>query len=216
MTWRDDRFEKPEAPLPVVYDYEKFFEPIERGWVQRKGYRKFEPVGQVLIREDVWDYLLGLKFEPFWGESSRRKAHQDAAALVQYLVENPAKELRDCFKTENHFQERTSFFSSIFIPGEAGPSFSFYRTLLMQGMTDGTITPETALNIFREIGDVAHVNQVLYGLRRAWRPPPGKGSQDINWDLHEGFADRVAEIAKAAREAEEAENGEEADEEDET
>lgn len=207
MVWREyDDDAKEEKPLVAAYDYETFFYPIERGWVQRSGHRGMEPVGQVLVREDVWNYLLGLKLDMFWGEASRAEVHKDADRLVKYLVKNPPKTMSEAFEVENHFTEkRSAFFSTIFTPGESGPGMRRYQGMLMRGMEEGTIKPETANLVFHEIGDVAHVNLALSGLRRAWRPQPGKGSQDTEWKLHEGFARKVAEISLKTRKKEEAE-----------
>lgn len=209
--WQDDRYDKEWKKLPVTYDYEKFFEPIERGWVHGVGYlgRRNDdhtfPIGQVIIREDVWDHLLSTKREMWYGNTAREQGHADAREFVKYVVENPPPEALEeglswAFSVEHHFEGKPStFYHSLFSPGESGPCFSHYRIKLMHDLVFGKVEPETALAVFYEIADVAHINRLMSHLRRAWRPQSGKGSQDIEWDLHEGFARRVAEIAEACR-----------------
>lgn len=209
LTWMDDRYDKERKPLPVVFDYEDFFSLIERGWVRGKGIRGYAlpnndyPVGQMLIREDVWNYMLGVTFDPGYGVFQRAKEHEHVRTLVNYVLkekETSKLDLAFAFKLERDFQamitERSSFVSGIFGRSEIGASIPLYRIKIIHGLCMGTIDPETALGLFYEIADLAHVNEVMGGLRRAWGPQPGKGSQEIDWPLHMAFAKEVARIAK--------------------
>jgi hypothetical protein len=202
LSWRDNDTDDWQ-PLPLAYNYGKFFEKIERGWVQGKTARfssgKFS-LGQMLVRQDIWDTLLGMKFETWYGEAEREQAHADAREFIQYVLDHPPKEkdLSWPFSVERHFEQKVPsvFFSSIFHPGESGPSLGRYRVAIMHGLVNKSLDAETAQAILYEIADLAHVNRMMSHLRRAWGPQSGKGSQDINYELHAAFLRKAAEIAE--------------------
>jgi len=191
-------------PLTPAYSYSKFFEKIERGYVRGFGHRTHKghgmiEIGQMLVREDVWNVLLGLSMNFGWKPAQTREANQRfAREYIDYVLGAEPKTLDSFFAIEHYFEdkrEQSSLFHTIFHPGEGGPSFTRYRIWLTRAIADKEINPEVALSILNEIGDVGHVNSMLYTLRRAWGPQPGKGSQDIGWGMHAEFARKVGEIA---------------------
>ena len=207
LCWTEDE-EKSPKPLSVVYEYGKFFEPIERGYVQGRGHlghrnkdHMFQ-IGQMLMRRDVWDHLLSMKFETWYGETSRELCHESARELVRHVQKHRPKSEKElslswAFEIERHFDDKPSpFIYSIFHPGESGPSFSLYRVSLLHALVRKEVDAEQALAIFYEIADVAHVNQLMSHLRRAWGPQCGKGSQDINWKLHADVLGLFGKIAE--------------------
>lgn len=193
-----------------------FFETIERGNMVGKGIyghdarpskdflahrpnREF-PIGQMLVRKDIWDFLLAQSIESYFGLISLKGCREGAREMVSYIIENPPKTERDgfrwSFEVDRYFEYRkpTPFFSALFGPQ---PIANFYKMRLVLDLVEKDIKPEAALAILDEIGDFAYVHMLLNHLRRAYRPQPGKGSQDIYFDLHEKLAVKVAEVCKA-------------------
>lgn len=192
-------------PLAPAYSYSKFFDKIERGYVRGFGHRTHKghgpiEIGQMLVREDVWNVILGQSMNFGWRPAQTREANQRfAREFVDYVLAASPKDLESFFAIEHHFEEkgeRSSLYYTMFHPGESGPSFGRYRIWLTAALVHKEIVPETALRVLNEIGDVGHVNAMLGPLRRAWGPQPGKGSQDIGWGMHAKFADAVASIAR--------------------
>jgi hypothetical protein len=204
LVWSEHGYDKEEQPLPIVHDYENFLGPIERGWTRGTSARFGDrdhlyrfPLGQMLVREDVWAALLAMKVDTHWGEASRKLNLEHARKYVLHVMEHPPRGLSDALSIEDHFNENhSSFFTSIFHPGESGPHFGLYRSQITRDLIDDKIDGSDACEILFQIGNVAHANHMLTFLRRAWRPQPGKGSQDIHWDLHSKFASEVQAIAK--------------------
>lgn len=192
-----------------------FFDEVERGRVFGRnmafGYRHRDtdlhyPLGQMLVRMDVWEHLLATAYAVGWHDTSREANRQAAEQLVDRILAVPENlqghELWMAFiAIEEGFRDRkeysTPFHWLVFdhgggeLPGGCG----IYRTALTIALTDKKIDRETALEIFYDLADLAHVGRLMALLRRAWRPQPGKGSQNIEWDLHLGFALEVARIA---------------------
>lgn len=196
---------------------EAFFDKVERGRVFGRnmsfGYRHRDtdlhyPLGQMLVRMDVWEHLLAAEHAVgcVWGSTSRAANRQAAEELVDRILAVPedlqGQELWKAFLAiEEGFRDRskhgTPFHWLVFdhgggeLPGGCGS----YRTALTIALTDKKITRERALEIFYDLADLAHVGRLMALLRRAWQPQSGKGSQNIEWDLHLSFAIGVARIA---------------------
>lgn len=206
LAWRDGRYEKPEEPLQVAYDQESFFDRIERGWVHGVGYmgrredgNKF-PVGQMLVREDVWSTILNLNYDTWYMNANRERGQADAREWLAYVLANKPKDMGGAFDIENHFSRgekgRDSiFFQSMHGSSESGCGVSLYRHPITHGLAFDEIDESLALSVLYEMNDTFHVNRVLWGLRRAWRPQTGKGSQDTAWKLHETFDRTIADLA---------------------
>jgi hypothetical protein len=188
---------------------EDFFRSVERGWVTGKGHMGHSengfqfPLGQMLVRRDVWDYLLAEQFtDGAWRNSSRELNHQHVREFVSYVAKTEPKALG--FNIDNHFtDERRSqsspFLSALFRGGsENCCSISHYRISLMYDIYHQDIDPTTALQILYDIADVVHVNTAMEFLRRSWGPQSGKGSQDIYYDKHARFHGALQEMAKNA------------------
>lgn len=209
--WTADRYDKNFKPLPLVYDYEKFFNIIERGWVRGHGIKGTRgqpgrdsayPVGQMLVRQDVWDYLLGVRSEDDYDRLGRELNLAFAREYVAYLLGKPPIDKFGFLRTyeiERHFLDGeyrySNLVSGLFRSREAGFCFGMYNMDLSEKLLKKEITSELAIRLLDEMGDFTQVNQAMYSLRRAWRPQPGKGSQDIGWPTHEAFAKEVARIA---------------------
>jgi hypothetical protein len=200
-------------PLPLEYN-QTFLQAIERGWTSAMGPLGAISVGQVLIRKDIWDYLLSIEMRVFWGTSSRKTSHKAARQYLRTLLQQMRSSSFDNFQFELHLRNSTKsipFVNALFSPYEVGFSFAFYRNALTRSLVEYIAREERErslkdiLRMLYEIADIAHVNQMMMVLRRAWQPQPGKGSQDLEWSLHEGFAQKVAEIASAEEHAEDEE-----------
>lgn len=212
LMWSDGHEGSEPKPIKAAYDYETFFFQVERGWVtgrsQSFGYKNREsgwhyPLGQMLVREDVWEFLLSVKIdESAWQKSTRDFNRKQAKDYVDYLVANPLtteKKYRG-FVDERFLRNQgegvSPFYWTMFEHQEAGARGGMYRVHLTHDIDDKKINPALALEIFYEFADLSHVNRVMSHLRRAWRPQPGKGSQDVDWDLHKRFAQEIIRIAK--------------------
>lgn len=190
---------------------DEFFHRIERGKVIGRGFQygyqrpnnEF-PVGQMLVRRDIWDFLLQMQL--YGGDpTAYQQCRKDARKLVNYAIENPPASEREglewAFQTDRHFEaEGGPFFQAVFGPQ---PFAFFYKTKLLHALVTKTISSKKALAVFDEIADHAYIHAVMHPLRRAYRPQPGKGSQDTDWDIHEKLALQVAEVAKRKQRDEE-------------
>lgn len=226
LAWTEDgapgrvRFEIAARYTPA------FFNKVERGLVFGRnlsfGHRHRDtdyhyPIGQTLVRKDVWDHLLGVEHLVDWGGTTRegnRKAAEEfvdfnlglndetVAGLAKRILTVKASPPRwDLFAIEAHFRDRrehrTPFHWLVFDHGggELPAGCGIYRTHLTADLLEKKVDRETALSIFHNLADLAHVGRLMSLLRRAWRPQAGKGSQDIEWDLHRDLAVKVAAIA---------------------
>lgn len=213
LVWQDHRELEPEdpeegEPLSAAYDYETFLRHIERGWVKASALfhpNEIRPIGQMLVRRDVWNYLRGMQYQSHHCVLSPDTHRQHARELVEYIVANrppsdPEAGLMWSFGLETHFlhgsDEYSTLYRYLFATGSGIPQFGLYRIELCWGIVRGVVSPEEAVEILYEISDVAHVNELMMHLRRAWRPQPGAGSQNEDWDLHGRFADTVSRIAR--------------------
>jgi|GEM_PF-4770168 len=203
--------EKETQPLPITYG-EQMLEPVERGWViGRRVVRvhpqqsRHFPVGQMLVRRDAWDMLLGMKTDWFLGECSREENHKDVATLMKSVL-GTVPETGDLhafgmwdFTIETQFRTdggRSSFFSSLFAQAESGQCFAQYRGWLLSQMYERKIEPALVEAVLGDLADVAHVNRMMMFLRRAWRPQAAKGSVESDWELHGEFARKVLDLVK--------------------
>jgi hypothetical protein len=211
LVWRrDEDIAPPPRPLKLVWARE-FLTRLERGWVTGTWYRPDlqtygpVPIGQMLVRQGVWDALLGLTADGWDGPGQRQQGRVDAEAWYEYVRAHP--ELVDYglgVKLQLHFEAQRSFFQrSLYSTGDAGVGTGIYRTVLTQQVYDQTVTREAALRLLYALNDLYQVNAAMAVLRRAWRPQPGKGSQDVAWRVHEAFHRAVAGLAATRAAADE-------------
>lgn len=204
----------PDGPFKVSPLAEDAFDPIERGTItgSRLGYK--HGIGHMLVRQDVWQSVLGLKpTHLFYGALSREAAHNDVEEFIRFAQETLPKTLGDLeeqarwnLKINRHFEDRdrtsSSFFWSVFLPSEVSPGFSRYRSILLDRVSQGNVSLETMRSVLGEIADVSYVSRMMLLLRRFWSPQSGKGSQDTQWGLHQVFSEQVAKIAESLHLAE--------------
>jgi len=207
--------EKLRTEIAPAYT-EAFFDRVERGRVFGRnmsfGYRHRDtdlhyPLGQMLVRKDVWDHLLGVEHLVDWGGTTRAQNRKAAEELVDHLLTkvptsaDPQKRALNLFSAEDHFRDRrehrTPFHWLVFEHGggELPTGGGIYRIHLTTDLIEKKVDRDTALAVFHDLADLAHVGRLMSLLRRAWRPQAGKGSQDIEWDLHLDLAIKVAAIA---------------------
>lgn len=209
LTWVDDRHDSEKTePLKAAWDPE-FFQNLERGVVQAKDCSgNVVSVGQTLIRADVWDHLLAMSDDEYWGgaHGTAEALRKDAERLLGLFVEaQPGKfGLIDEFAIERTFG-RGTFRSTVFSPYEAGFGIGRILGRIVRGLKyDKTLERTGALEVLKEIADVAHVNHLMSNLRRHWGPRSGKGSSHTEWKNHASLARFVAAVAeKKLREADE-------------
>ena len=213
LVWRRDEETAPAArPLKLVWTRE-FLTRLERGWVTGTWYRPDlqtygpVPIGQMLVRQGVWDALLGLRADGWDGPALRRQGQVDAAAWYEFVVAH--LDLADYglgVKLQIHFEAQRSFFQrSLYSPVEGGVGTGRYRTVLTEQIRHQTVTRADALRLLYELNDLYQINAAMAVLRRAWRPQPGKGSQDVEWRVHEAFHRAVAGLAGTRANADERE-----------
>ncbi len=186
----------------------KFFTALERGQVSGTPQRdRPNPIGQVLIREDVWREALTMTYNEWNQQGSFAETLENAKEFVAYVLENLPKDLGGAFAVENHFRFRegrkSPFFWDLFESSESGTHMGMYRCRLTLDLAQGKITPEDALTILNEMGEVIHVNRIMDVLRRSWQPQSGKGSQNLAWKLHQEWSQRMVDVAAACLKAQE-------------
>jgi hypothetical protein len=167
---------------------------LERGKLTGTLYgQEAGPIGQELIRRDVWDTLLTLS-------GDRDKVREDARFWLTHVsTTDPETQLRDYFNQEiGMLEERgaTTFFHGI-LAGGASPLPALKTFVLHQKYQFLTkdLPYERLEKVTLAFADVLCINETMGALRRAWGPQPGAGSQDIEFELHRDFADCVSAIA---------------------
>lgn len=197
----------------------KFLDEVERGKISLSQFGKVAPIGQVLVREDVWQATLGVTLSSWRNRViTRQTQHDEARVWVDKVVELRATGQEDAWHLDTEVEqfiykrkEGSWFLRSLYNSSESSPYFGLYRVFLSMRLVRGEITPDDAHAILCEIADVYHVNGVLDGTRRAWGPQSGAGSQDVGWETHAGFSRMVAGIADTLRLKEEADQRREED-----
>ena len=217
LAWSEN-FEDPTkgaTALAATYT-PAFFDFVERGrvygrsssygfrWAPRWTY----PLGQMLVRTDVWDHLLAVEYTE-WGSTSRAANRKAAEELVDHILDILDKKgclsPKDHWSIETHFRSqpgpRTPFHWLVFEHGggELPAGGNIYRVHLTTDIATAPLGKQIdrarALEIFYDLADLAHVGRLMSLLRLAWRPQCGKGSQDTAWELHRDFANKVAALA---------------------
>lgn len=216
LAWTEDGEPgRVRSEIPARYT-SAFFDKVERGRVFGRnlsfGHRHRDtdchyPLGQTLVRKDVWDHLLGVEHLVDWGGTTRAQNRKAVEELVDHLLTkvptsaDPRERALNLFSAEDHFRDRrehrTPFHWLVFEHGggELPAGGGIYRIHLTTDLLEKRVDRETALAVFGDLADLAHVGRLMSLLRRAWRPQAGKGSQDIEWDLHRDLAVKVAAIA---------------------
>ncbi len=199
--WRDQG-RKPDEPV------DKFLERIRDGHVKCQQGNRVSPVGMTLVRADVWQQLLEMKWQGYHEPLDRDAHYRDARNWLTHIVtlqmtDYKAKNFAYGFEVEQHFTSRRSLlYSGLYDCGGVGNlPFGLERNGLTRGVLDGIIAKEAALALLYELADVMHVTELMCPLRRAWQPMTGLGSQDIEWDTHLEFMERMSDITKTAKEA---------------
>jgi hypothetical protein len=198
-------------------DCAQFLRDVERGKV-RSPHRLSHvlpdrPIGQMLVRKDVWDYLLKVKWDRGWtnldGSTLRRDAEawiDDLLKLKPKLEEAPLKafSLTSEFDMDQEAKHPRSSVSRALYSSACDPCVITRTPLEMMILGWGEknmgerqeISREEAISVLIAAGEVSYVDALMGCLRRAWRPQPGKGSQDTEWQLHCQFSLKIAEIAQ--------------------
>jgi hypothetical protein len=151
-----------------------------------------EPIGQMLIRQDVWDVFLGLR------PDHRLECRRGAELWVQYEhTHDDTDTMKGQFDMRDHFEglhpQCSSFFFALF--GSSLPDLKWFAMGVRDGIRKNRAASAALQVVAYEYADVVHVNHVMGLIRRAWEPQTGKGSQYAEWDLHKDFADKTSAIA---------------------
>ena len=185
--------EQGRGALAVSWDYDHCFRPIERGGVSLTGYRP-GPVGQVLVRADVWTRLLRRSFRSHHRHADRALGRIAARAWYRRMQQAPDP----CdFKLQLECELRPDLFhQALYRDSEGGLGLKLYVIELAGRLNQ--YPPDVILSTLYALYDLIHIHTHLGGLRLAWRPQSGKGSQDTSWARHRSWHRLVSELAGAA------------------
>jgi len=162
------------------------------------------PIGQMLIRQDIWDAFLDLQPE------HRAQCRLGTELWVQYERSHEDTDtIMGQFGMEEYFRgfypQHGSFFFALF--GTSLPDFKWFALNVRDDIRKNLVSSDTLQAVAYEFADVVHVNRVMALVRRAWGPQTGKGSQNAEWDLHRDLANKISEISARIIAENEAENG---------
>lgn len=187
----------------------------------RKDRNPSLPVSQVMIREDVWQALLGMSFRERW-DSRKPSTIKSFRASVQKLYKTTLQhfkeeiERRETIKAlpEEQRKALAPFYdlSDIYletkldrdapgswvvsknvIPFTVGLS-THWKLFVKRMLEAGDHDPKPFLD---SVAEMAYVQQVLMYVRFIWNPSSSRGAQVGEFDKHLTFHKAMAQIAEA-------------------
>jgi hypothetical protein len=183
------------APMPADRVSLKGLNPEER----RKPER---PVTQAMVREDVWQILLGMKLKS-WGEKSytveamKEWARKTLAEDREFKRQNDA-EIDDIVKVKaqlNRIMLREDLPDNLFrgsLRGSEGVSGFYFRQAYDLGVE--LAKSDAELDAFVEdLAEMVFAQWAYSSLHGQWHPTTNSG-QDGNWGAHREFLLNLAEI----------------------
>ena len=198
-----------EMKVPPVDN--EFLKKLDRGkascWQPGSGNAE-APLGQMLVREDVWTAMLRTPFMREWDQKT--VSIKDHYIATDEWLENawlldggPAGSYEVSRKFEQSYLETefagsSGIIHSIYEGYASAPRYKLYLIMLLAKFMKREIGMDEAQEVLRAIADLYHVNALLDPLRLAWRPQPGRGSQSIDWKMHHDFKAKLVKLADRA------------------
>lgn len=195
----------------VFWDYgiewsESTFDELERGKLSgRLGWSgENRLIGQMLVRQDVWEVFLNLRPE------HRTDCRNGSDRWIEYeLSHDDTSDMRGHMAMEAHFEGLYPLGASLFFAlfHSSLPDLRWFSRGIREAIRNKEVPQDTLQTIAHEYADVVHVNNVMHHARRAWGPQTGKGSQYVEWEMHQEIANKMSAIAAVAIAQNEEENG---------
>lgn len=165
---------------------------------------------KTFIRKDVWDWFVTQTVEDFRGAHTLQTMQKDAAEYLNCWtikqdeinkIEDPNERLSKLFgmdfEMETSLLGKNQFYSHFKCSrhGRLPWTLGHYDRQIQEKYRSGSITKETALEIYNRIAEIMHVEAVMSELRICWHPTSFSGSQDQDYRMHAAFHTKIAEIA---------------------
>lgn len=179
-------------------------------------YNALRPVAQAMVREDVWQHLLGMSL-PDWGGGEDQTVQGMRDLALQYVEEQLAKKALRASMTQDQLIEhmREAFMDdeprrgnfSLYLRGHEGTSGFTYREayrLAEQLAPD----PESFKRYVVELAELIFVEKAYDLLYGQWAPT-SNSHQEGFWEQHRAFRRKLATIKGAWEEEDEDEEGDE-------
>ena len=164
------------------------------------GPKNPQPLGQMLILDEVWREVLKLSYKRFGrDEKTTLVSHiEEAQEWLTLILKERPDSLESAHAMERRYRRATlsGFARTLYSDMESGLHLNVYRVAIEGKLADKTLTPESALDVLCHLAEMHHVSSIMDHLRLAWRPQPGMGSQYVDWELHRSFKTRLYHIAR--------------------
>jgi hypothetical protein len=164
------------------------------------GPKNPQPLGQMLILEEVWREALKLSYVRFGREQKTTLVShlEEAKEWLSFIIKERPDSYESACAIERRYSRKSTlsgFARSLYSELESGLHFNVYRAVIEGKLADNSLTEEAAFEVLTHLAEMHHVSSLMDHLRLAWRPQPGMGSQYTDWELHCSFKTRLYHIA---------------------
>lgn len=151
------------------------------------------PVAQVMVREDVWQYLVTTSFETWEGRVSCDRMKADALAWLRHTQEVFGSKDSTRLMFFNSEMDHKNMFSAATYRGEGISGFSL-REAFRLGIKLAP-SPEALEAYMLDLAEIAYVQWAYSHLGGQWQPTSNT-EQSPEWKDYQNFHQQLVKIAK--------------------
>ena len=147
-------------------------------------------VAQAMIREDVWQAILSMKFRSWRKEvpDNIEGFRKEARAFWEEL-----KTIGLEYRVMRIMEFRDKNIVAAFTKDEFVKGLDTHFELMLQKNPTG----QELEDFLDTVAELAFVQNILSQIRYQWRPSDGSGPQGGEWKLHQEFCQKMADVAAA-------------------